>query len=31
MVKITLVNYIDLSIVGTGQQAYTYGLFSKVA
>jgi hypothetical protein len=31
MVKITLVDDTDLSIVGTGQQAYTYGLFSKVA
>lgn len=31
MVKITLVDDTDLSIVGFGQQAYTYGLFSKVA
>jgi hypothetical protein len=31
MVKITLVDDTDLSIVATGQLAYTYGLFSKVA
>jgi thioredoxin reductase len=31
MIKITLVDDTDLSIVGSGQQAYTYGLFSKVA